>query len=86
MKSGLILIQKLVFVHNQGDISGQVKLFCCKTETFLSFSFFVDRTKIRFGFRKSPDRSRISHILSYRNPVNYETDYHQEKYDNHLKV
>ena len=34
VKSGLILIQKLVFIHNPGDISGQVHLFCCKTEIF----------------------------------------------------
>ena len=41
VKSGFILIQKLVFIHNPWDISGQVELFCCKTEIFLSFSFLL---------------------------------------------
>ena len=41
VKSGLIVIQKLVFIHNPGDIYGQVDLFCCKTEIFLSFSFLL---------------------------------------------
>ena len=41
VKSGLILIQELVVIHNPGDISGQVELFCCKAEILLSFLFLL---------------------------------------------
>ena len=40
VKSGLILIQKLVSIHNPEDNSGQVKMFCCKIETFFYYLRF----------------------------------------------